>query len=114
MVFPPLGNSDHVVVTVSIDFPSNSQWDAPFHHIAYDYSCNGWKSLHDHFRDVPWEDIIKPWQAVGVQLPPKIVPTPPALQLNMKEPLSSPLYKPKFSGSFLLQFFFSFLQVPPC
>ena len=39
MVFPPLGNSDHVVVSVSIDFPSNSQWDAPFHCIAYDYPC---------------------------------------------------------------------------
>ena len=25
MAFPSLGNSDHVVVTVSIDFPSNSQ-----------------------------------------------------------------------------------------
>ena len=24
MAFPPLGNSDHVVVSVSIDFPSNS------------------------------------------------------------------------------------------
>ena len=24
MVFPPLGNSDHVIVSVSIDFPSNS------------------------------------------------------------------------------------------
>ena len=39
MVFPPLGNFDHVVVSVSIDCPSNSQWDAPFHCIAYDYSC---------------------------------------------------------------------------
>ena len=39
MVFPPLGNSDHVVVSVSIDFPSNSQWNAPFHLIAYDYFC---------------------------------------------------------------------------
>ena len=28
MAFPPLGNSDHVVVSVSIDFPTNSQWDA--------------------------------------------------------------------------------------
>ena len=28
MVFPPLGNSDHVVVSVSIDFPSNLQQDA--------------------------------------------------------------------------------------
>ena len=25
MAFPPLGNSDYVVVSVSIDFPSNSQ-----------------------------------------------------------------------------------------
>ena len=38
MAFPPLGNSDHVVVSVSIDFLSNSQWDALFHRITYDYS----------------------------------------------------------------------------
>ena len=37
MAFPPLGNSDHVVVSVSIGFPTNSQQDAPFHHKAYDY-----------------------------------------------------------------------------
>ena len=56
--FPPLGNSDHVV-SISIDFPSNSQWDAPFHCIAYDYSRADWDGLHDHSRDVPWEDIFK-------------------------------------------------------
>ena len=39
MVFPPLGNSNHVVVLVSIDFPSYSQQDASFHGIVYDYSC---------------------------------------------------------------------------
>ena len=33
-----LGNSDHVVVSVSIDFPSNSKWDALFYHINYGYS----------------------------------------------------------------------------
>ena len=38
MAFLPLGNSDHAVVSVSIDFPSNSQQDAPFHCIAFDYS----------------------------------------------------------------------------
>ena len=59
MTFPPLGNCDHVVVSVSIDFPSNSQWDAPFHCIAYDYSRADWDGLHDHLRDVPWEDILK-------------------------------------------------------
>ena len=35
MAFPPLENSDHVVVSVSIDFPTNSRQDAPFHCIAY-------------------------------------------------------------------------------
>ena len=39
-----LGNSDHVFVSVSIDFPTNSQQDAPFHHIAYDYSHADWDS----------------------------------------------------------------------
>ena len=34
MAFPPLGNSDHVVVSVSIDFSTNLKWDAPFHCIA--------------------------------------------------------------------------------
>ena len=58
MDFPPLGNSDHVVVSVSIDFPSNSQWDAPFHCIAYDYSCADCNGLCDPLRDVPWEDIV--------------------------------------------------------
>ena len=38
MAFPPLGNSDHVAVSVSIDFLTNSQQDAPVHHIAYDSS----------------------------------------------------------------------------
>ena len=55
----PLGNSDHVVVSVSIDFPTNSQQDAPFPCIAYHYSCADWDGLCDHLRDVPWEDIFK-------------------------------------------------------
>ena len=59
MAFPPLGNSDHVVVSVSIDFPINSKQDTPFHGMAYDYSRADWDSLHDHLRDVPWEDIFK-------------------------------------------------------
>ena len=53
MAFPPSGNSEQVVVSVSIDFPSNSQCDAPFRCIAYDYSCAEWDCLHDHLRDVP-------------------------------------------------------------
>ena len=48
MAFSPLGNSDHVVVSVSIDFPSYSQQDAPFHCIAYDYSRDVCDGLRDH------------------------------------------------------------------
>ena len=55
MAFLPLGNSDHVVVSVSIDFPINLKWDALFHRIAYDYSRADWDGLLDSLRDVPWE-----------------------------------------------------------
>ena len=59
MAFPPLGNSDHVVVSVSTDFPINSKQDTPFHRVAYDYSCADWDGLRDYLRDVPWADIFK-------------------------------------------------------
>ena len=59
MAFPPLGISDHVVVSVSNDFPTNSKQDAPFHHVAQDYSRADWNGLRDHLRDAPWEDILK-------------------------------------------------------
>ena len=60
VAFPPLGNSDHVIVSISTDFPSNSKQYALFHCIAFDCSRTDWDSLHDHLRDVPWDDIIKP------------------------------------------------------
>ena len=44
---------------VSIDFPTNSQQDVPFHRIACNYSCTDWDGLRDHLRDVSWEDIFK-------------------------------------------------------
>ena len=59
MAFPPLGNSDHVAMSVSINFPIKSNEDATFHRIAYDYyraDCDG---LRNHLRDVPWEDVFK-------------------------------------------------------
>ena len=48
MAFPPSGNSAYVFVSVSIDFPSNSQRDATFHCISYDYSHADWDGLRDH------------------------------------------------------------------
>ena len=59
MVFSPLGNSNHVVVSGSIDFPSYSQRDVLFHHITYAYSRADWDSLQNHLRDVPLDDIFK-------------------------------------------------------
>ena len=79
MVFLPLGNFDHVVVSVSIDFLSNSQRDTPFYRIAYEYSCADWCSLCDHLRDVSSWDIFKlsacaaasefcEWVQVGIEV----------------------------------------------
>ena len=59
MSFPPLGNSDHVVVSVSIDFPIKSKQDTPFHRVGYDYFRANWDGNRDHLRDVPREDIFK-------------------------------------------------------
>ena len=50
MAFPPLGNSDNAVVSVSIDLLSNSKWYDLFHCIAYDYSFEDWDSLCNHSR----------------------------------------------------------------
>ena len=52
MAFPTLGNSDHVFISVSIDFPVNSKRDPPNHHITYDYSLADWDGLRDHLKDV--------------------------------------------------------------
>ena len=57
--FLSLGNTDHVLLSVSIYFLINSKQDAPFHRIAYDYSRADWDGLCHHLRDVPWEDIVK-------------------------------------------------------
>ena len=59
MAFPAVGNSDHVVVSVSIYFPTNLKQNTSFHYIAYDYCQVDSDSLRDHLRDVPWEDIFK-------------------------------------------------------
>ena len=69
MAFHPLGNADHVVFSVSIDFLSNCQQDVLFHCIAYDYSCADWDGLRDHLRDVPWEDIFKLGASAAASVP---------------------------------------------
>ena len=48
----PLGNFDHVAVSVTIDF-------VPINCIAYGYSCADWDGLCDHLRQSSFRDI---WQ----------------------------------------------------
>ena len=58
IAFPPLGNSDYAFVSVSIDFPSKLQREAPFHGVPYDYYQAYWDGPFDHWKDAPWEDIL--------------------------------------------------------
>ena len=48
MAFPTLGNSNHVVGSVSINFPVNPKPIALFYRIAYDYSHAEWDGIRDH------------------------------------------------------------------
>ena len=57
--FLPLGKSDHVVFSVSIDFWSNSKADVLFHHIDFDCSFGDWDGLYDYLRDAPWQNIFR-------------------------------------------------------
>ena len=59
MTLPPLENSDHVVVSGSIDVPSKSIGGVLFHRVAYDCSLTDWDGLRDHLRDFPSEDNFK-------------------------------------------------------
>ena len=61
VAFPLLGSSDHVVFSVSIDFPSNSKKDDRFPRTAFDYSRADWDGLFDHLRDFPWVDVFNPF-----------------------------------------------------
>ena len=79
MAFPSLGDPDYVFVSVSVDSPINSKQDVPFHCVAYDCSRADWDGLHNHLRDVLWEDTFKlsasaaasefcEWVQVGIDL----------------------------------------------
>ena len=68
MAFSPLGDSDLLSVSVSIVFPSNSQWDAPFYCIAYDYFCADWDFLCDHLRFGAAASEFCEWVQVGIDV----------------------------------------------
>ena len=47
VTFSSMGNSDHVAVSVFIDFVSISKQDVPYYSTAYDYSRANWDGLFD-------------------------------------------------------------------
>ena len=59
MAFLPFENSDHLIISFSVDCSLNSNWDAALHCKAYDYSPADWDGFCDNLRDVPWEDVFK-------------------------------------------------------
>ena len=105
--FPPLGKSDHIVVLVSIDTPSNSRWGSMFHRIAYYCSCADWYGLHDQLRDVLWEDIFKFFASAAIIFCVRHVGTDvyvPHLKHQVK-PVSSPWFPAVFATSIEITFF---------
>ena len=59
MVFPLLWNTDHLTVSVSIDFPLPTERDAPFHDAAFDPSHNKWNGFCHSIRDAPFEGLLE-------------------------------------------------------
>ena len=59
LVFPPLGNCNHVNVSVFVDFKLKKV--CPFHRAAYD---TDWDGLRDHLRGISWECISEPGASV--------------------------------------------------
>ena len=50
VAFASFGNSGHVVASVSADFPSNLNVNAPVHLTAFDYSCADWNGLWNYLK----------------------------------------------------------------
>ena len=51
-----------MMLSVSIDFPSNSKGHTAFQWTVYNYSCADWGDLtvfYDHLRDFPWDHTFK-------------------------------------------------------
>ena len=77
LTFPPLGNFDHVVVSVSFDFSSYSHWDALFHCISYGFMLIRmvfviiWKMFHGRISlnfASPAASELCEWVQVGIYI----------------------------------------------
>ena len=59
VAFSSLGDSEHVVVSLSMDFSVRSKIDDSSHRKAFDYSSTDWDSFHNPIRDGPRENLLK-------------------------------------------------------
>ena len=55
---PPLGTSDHLVISVDTDFMVKSTNEHPYHRNVYSYRKADWDGFRDYLRDVPWQTIF--------------------------------------------------------
>ena len=56
---PPLGTSDHMVVSIDVKFVVKSTNGHPYHRTVYSYNKAEWGRLRDHLRGASWLDIFK-------------------------------------------------------
>jgi len=54
---PPLGNSDHAVVSITLQLKSCQATDHPIHQTSYNYQLADWDSFHNFLRDASWPEI---------------------------------------------------------
>ena len=56
---PPLGTSDHVVITAEVSLNSPSSRKSPIHRTLYSFERGDWDSFRNFLQDVPWNDVFK-------------------------------------------------------
>ena len=57
-VLPPIGNSDHSVISVSVSYVSSPATFQPFHRTVYQYGRADWDGFRSFLSDVPWSHVL--------------------------------------------------------
>ncbi len=57
-VLPPIGNSDHSIVSVSVSYSSPTTTFQPFHRTVFQFGKADWDGFRCFLADVPWSWIL--------------------------------------------------------
>ena len=57
-VLPPIGNSDHSIVSVSVSYSSPSTTFQPFHLTVFQFGKADWDGFQCFLADVPWSLVL--------------------------------------------------------